>query len=138
MAEVDPLGAAPPETAETAVPPRDIVCGEFGASSENVRVAVRWPGAMGLKTTERVQLAEGASAAAQLFVKLKSEGFGPPIETEEMCNVMFPVLKTVTTWGALEVPSVVAAEGGAGNDNESGERLMAGTGAAPVPLRERA
>jgi len=93
---------------------------------------------MGLKITEMVQLAEGASAAAQLLVKLKSEGFGPPRETEEMCRVMFPALKAVRIWGALEVPSVVAAKGGAGNDNESGERLMAGTGAAPVPLRERA
>ena len=137
MAEVEPLGAAPPETAETAVPPRDTVCGEFRASSENVSVAVRWPGAMGLKTTEMVQLAEGASAEGQLFVKLKSEGFGPPRETEEMCRVMFPVLKTVSIWGVLEVPSVTAAKGGAGNDNEDGEKPMADIGAAPVPLRAR-
>lgn len=79
------------------MPLRDTVCGELGASSENVRVAVRWPGAMGLKTTEIVQLAEGASAAVQLFVKLKSEAFGPPRVTEEMFSVVFPVLKTVST-----------------------------------------
>lgn len=100
-------------------------------------MAVRWPGAMGLKTTEIVQLAEDASVAAQLLVKLKSEAFGPPRVTEEICSVMFPVLKTVSTWGALEVPSVVEANGGDGNDIEDGEKLAAGTGVAPVPLRAR-
>ena len=75
-------GAGPEENAATAVPLRDRPCGEPRASSENIRVAVRWPGAMGVKTTEKVQFADDASMAAQSLVKLKSEGFGPERETE--------------------------------------------------------
>jgi hypothetical protein len=38
---------------------------------------------MGLKTSKIVQLAAGATGAAQLLVKLKSEGFGPARVTAE-------------------------------------------------------
>ena len=77
------------------VPLRATVCGEPWASSAIVRPAVRWPGAVGLKTTEMAQLALGAIAAAQLLVKLKSEGLGPVRDTEEMWRVVLPELVTV-------------------------------------------
>ena len=130
-------GAGPEENAAMAVPVRDTPCGEPGASSENSRLAVRWPGAMGLKTTERVQLAEGASAAVQLLVKVKSEGFGPESETDEMCSGAFPELVMVKVSEALEVPCVVAAKGGKGKESEGGLKLMPGTGVKPVPFKAR-
>lgn len=66
------------------VPLRTTVCGEPWASSAIIRSAVRWPGAVGLKTGEMAQLELGASGVVQLLVKLKSEALGPPRETEEM------------------------------------------------------
>lgn len=78
------------------VPLRVTVCGDPCASSAIVRSAVRWPEALGLKTTERAQLAPGTSGDAQLLVKLKSEGLGPARETEEMCSAALPELVTVT------------------------------------------
>ena len=77
------------------VPVRTTVCGEPGALSATIRSAVRWPGAVGLKTREMVQLEPGVSGAVQLLVKLKSEGLGPARETEEMCKLVFPELMTV-------------------------------------------
>ncbi len=115
-------GAAAAENAATAVPLRETVCGEPGTSSDKTKLAVRWPGATGLNTTEIVQLEAGVRVAGQLLVKLKSEGFGPARETEEMCSDVFPVLKTVSTSGALELPCVVAARGGVGNESVGGEK----------------
>lgn len=114
------------------VPLRTTVCGDPWASSAIVRSAVRWPGAVGSKTSEIVQLEPGASGAAQLLVKLKSEGLGPVRETEEMCSVVLPELMTVKVWGALEPPCVVL-----GKDSAGGEKVTAGEGAMPVPLRTR-
>ena len=71
-------------TAAMPVPLRRRVCGEAGASSVIIKFAVRWPGAIGLKTSKIVQLAAGATETVQLLVKLKSEASGPLRETEEM------------------------------------------------------
>lgn len=97
-----------------------------------IRSAVRWPGAVGLKTREMEQLEAGASGAVQLFVKLKSEGSGPVRETEEMCRVVFPELMTVKDCGKLEDPWLMD-----GNETAEGENVTAGAGAMPVPLRTR-
>ena len=134
---VEPPGAGPEENAATAVPLRGTVCCKPWTSSENTKLAVRCPGAIGLKTTEIVQLDVGVSVAGQLLVKLKSEGFGPAREMPEMCKDVFPVLITVRVCGLLEVPSVVAARGGEGNESVGGEKLIAGKGVRPVPLRTR-
>ena len=107
-------------------------CGDAGASSEINKFAVRWPGAVGLKTSEIVQLAAGATGVVQLLVKLNSEALGPPRETKETWSGAFPELITVSVWGALDVPCVVA-----GNDGPAGEKVTAGTAATPVPLRAR-
>lgn len=85
-----------------------------------------------MKTSEMAQLEPGTSGAVQLFVKLKSEGLGPPRETDEMCKVVLPELMTVNVCGALEAPWLVA-----GNDGADGEKVTAGAGAMPVPLRTR-
>jgi len=73
-----------------AVALSEIVCGEPGASSVIVKFAVRWPGPIGLKKSEIVQLAAGATGDVQLFVKLKSEGLGPLREAEETGEARSP------------------------------------------------
>lgn len=77
------------------VPLRTTVCGELEASSAIIRLAMRWPGAMGLKTREMAQLEPGGSGPVQLLMKLKSEGLGPARETEEMWREVLPELMTV-------------------------------------------
>lgn len=86
--------------------------------------------AIGLKTIEAVQLADGASEAAQLLVRLNSEALDPERETEEICNDAFPELMTDMVCGALEVPCVVD-----GKEGEDGEKVRAGRTAMPVPVR---
>lgn len=71
------------------------VCGEPEASSAITKSAARWPGAVGLKAIGMVQFELGVSGVLQLLVKLKSEGFAPPRETEEMCSGELPELMTV-------------------------------------------
>lgn len=117
-------------TAAMPVPLRRRVCGEAGASSVIIKFAVRWPGAIGLKTSKIVQLAAGATEAVQLLVKLKSEASGPLRETGEMCSGAAPEFMTVSVCGAPEAPCVVE-----GNDGTAGEKVTAGTTAKPVPLR---
>lgn len=61
LAGVSAAGKAP-------VPDKDTVCGLFAASSETVRVPVREPVVVGVKTTFTVQLAPAARDAPQVFV----------------------------------------------------------------------
>lgn len=123
------------ETAGTVampVPLRRSVWGEDAASSVITRFAARDPAALGVKTSEIVQLADGATGAPQLFVKLKSEALGPLSETEETCNGAVPVFMTVSVCAELEVPCVVE-----GKDSAVGESVTAGAAGTPVPLRAR-
>lgn len=99
-----PFGAGPGVKAGLAVAMREIVCGEPGASSVMVKFAVLWAETTGLKTSEIVQLAEGATGAWQLLVKLKSKGLGPPRETEEICSGPVPELVIVRIWAKPDVP----------------------------------
>ena len=87
---------------------------------------------MGLKTNKIVQFAVGATVAAQLLVKVKSEGLGPPRETDETWSAAVPVLMTVRIWAAPVVPCVIV-----GKEGTVGENVMAGAGATPVPVRAR-
>jgi hypothetical protein len=77
-------------------PVRATVCGEPEASSAIIKLATRWPAAVGVKTREMTQFEPGASGAMQLLVKLKSEGLGPAKETEEMFRVVLPELMMVS------------------------------------------
>lgn len=122
--------AAATENAATAMPLMDADCGEPAASSVTVSIAGLCPVATGLKTKQTVQLAAGASAAAQLLVKLYSEALEPPRETEEICKGAFPELMRDMACGALEVPCVVE-----GKEGDDGEKVSAGKTAMPVPLR---
>ena len=131
-AVVEPPGAAPGENAGLAMALSEIFCGEPCASSAMVKVAVRGPGPIGLNTTRIVQFAAGATAAVQLLVKLKSEGFGPPTAAEEMWRGAFPELMMVNVCGAPVVPCVMVGKEGA-----VGERVTAGTAATPAPFRTR-
>ena len=82
-------------TTAIPVPLRTRVWGEPGASSAIIKFARRWPGAVGLKTREMVQLEPGATGALQLLVKLKSDGLEPARETEDTWSGAVPVLMTV-------------------------------------------
>src|SRR5258708_37916072 len=96
---------------------REIGCGEPGASSVIIKFAVRWPTPIGLKTSEIVQLAAGATGAVQLLVKLKSGGLGPLRGTEETWRGGVPKLMTGSVCTAPDVRYVVGGnEGAAGGD----------------------
>jgi hypothetical protein len=115
-----------------AVALSEIVCGEPGASSVMVKFAVRWPRPIGLKKSEIVQLAAGATGDVQLFVKLKSEELGPPRATEETWRGAVPELMTVRVCTAPDVPCVIV-----GNEGAAGEKVTPGPVATPVPLRAK-
>src|SRR5260370_38321319 len=112
---------------------REIVWGEPGALSVIIKFAVRWPAPIGLKASEIVQVAAGATGAVKLLVKLKSEGLGPPRATDETWRGAVPELMTVSVCTAPDVPWVIV-----GNAGAAGEKVTAVVVATPVPLRVRA
>src|SRR5258708_38134440 len=107
---------------------REIGCGEPGASSVIIKFAVRWPAPIGLKTSEIVQLAAGATGAVQLLVKLKSERLGPPRATDETWRGAVPELMTRSVCTAPDVPWVLV-----GNEGAAGTQGTALAGATPGP-----
>jgi hypothetical protein len=52
---MEPFGAGPGVNAGLAAALSEIVCGEPGASSVMVKLAVRWPVPIGLKASERTR-----------------------------------------------------------------------------------
>ena len=74
----------------------------------SVRSAVRLPGAVGWKVTMIVQLAPGASVAAetQLSDSLKSVALVPEAEIPVIFKTAVPALVRVTAAGALPVPTM--------------------------------
>src|SRR6266849_10998687 len=123
---------APAVKAGSAVALSEIVCGEPGASSVISKFAVRWPGPIGLKKSEIVQLAAGATGAVQLLVKLKSEGLGPLRAAKETLRGAVPELITVIVCTAPDVPCVIV-----GNEGAAGEKATPGPVATPVPFRAK-
>src|SRR5215471_4573934 len=69
-------------SAATPVPLKETVCGEFGASSEMVSVAVRCPKPKGKKVTVIEQLPDGGIAAVHPLATEKSGRFAPASEAE--------------------------------------------------------
>src|SRR4029077_4991349 len=59
-------------------------CGEFGASSLMMSVAVRWPTPTGENAAAMVQPAPLECVPAQALLTWKSAGFAPLLSTEEM------------------------------------------------------
>jgi hypothetical protein len=92
------------------VPDSATVCGLFPAESVNVNVAVRVPGAEGVKVTLTVQLAEPPRLLPHVFPEIaKSAAFGPEMAMLliAMADVA-PLLRT-TGCGEAVTPSLVAA-----------------------------
>ena len=76
----------------------------------NVRVAVRVPDAVGLKTIEAVQLAEAARLVPQLLLEmLKSPGFAPEIETPLIVIDALVPFDSVAACAELLEPTAVLA-----------------------------
>lgn len=70
MSEVEDPGAAAIEKS-TALPDREIICGEFAALSVSVNMPFELPTALGLKVTLMLHEADAASDDPQLFVCAK-------------------------------------------------------------------
>src|ERR1700730_506803 len=104
--------------------------GETGASSLMVRLAVRWPAPSGENVTATLQVEATGYAPEQALATWKSAGFAPLGRTEEMCRVALPALVTVMLCAGLLLPCVVLAK-----VRLPGARVMAGSGAAPLPFR---
>ncbi len=73
-----------------------------------VTAATRLPTAVGLKATEKVQVAPAANLAPHVFACLtKSPLFVPPTAILEIAAAPVPVFETVTDCDALMAPTVV-------------------------------
>jgi hypothetical protein len=90
-----------------AVPLRLIDCGESGALSAMLTVAVRVPAACGANITVTVQCEAALTLVPHVFVCAKSPGFGPPNVTREISKVAVPVFASVKFCGAPVVPTFV-------------------------------
>jgi len=101
--------------------------GEPGTLSVRVMVSERWPGAVGLKVMEMVQVLWEATIPLHVFVLMKSPGLLPPMATEEKCRAPVAESVTVTTMGELEAPREVA-----GKVTGLGEMVAAGLPGAGV------
>jgi hypothetical protein len=105
------LTDAVPEPVEAPVPVRITSCGLLVAESVKLRVAVRAPAAVGLKTTE----AEHDPAAAKLVLQvllaiLKSPAFVPAIATLLIVMEELRLFDSVTACEALLDPTFVLAK----------------------------
>src|ERR1700693_1977520 len=88
----------------TPVPVKPTICGEFDAVSVTVITPGMLPVAAGANVTLIVHIAPALSVLPQVFVCIKSPDAG---ETE-MVVCAVPVFFTVTTLGALVVPTACA------------------------------
>jgi hypothetical protein len=90
-----------------AAPLRLIDCGESGALSAMLTVAVRVPAACGANVTVTVQCDAALTLVPHVFVSVKSLGFGPTNVRLEISRVAVPVFVSVKFCGALVVPTFV-------------------------------
>lgn len=111
------------------IPVSETLCGEAAALSTRVSAALSVPAAVGLKVTERVQVALTASALPQLLVCENDVGLVPVSVIVEIVSDALPVFLSVKVWTADEAPTVVEAK-----VRLVGVRLTAGT-PTPVPVR---
>jgi hypothetical protein len=86
------------------VPVRFTCCGLPPALSVMFMVAERFPLAVGVKVTLKVQLAPTATVVPQSLVCAKSLGFGPAMAILVMTNVDWPVFVSVVVCAALVEP----------------------------------
>lgn len=113
----------------SALPRTATVCGEFGASSAIVRVAVRTPVADGVNVSPTVHAVfTGYAEAVHPLLMLKSPALLPLSATEEKCKAAPPELVTVIFCGGLVVPTATPP-----NETAVEERVTEGA-AVPVPV----
>lgn len=125
VADVEPEAL----NADAAFPLSARVCGEPGASSVMVTVAMRWPAPRGANVTVIVQFALGARAALHALFMMKSFGFAPPRITEKMFSFAVPEFVRMTFCGSPVVPWVIA-----GNQTFPGMSVTADAAGTPVPV----
>lgn len=93
------------------VPVRATVCGEPVALSAIERLAVKAPAAVGLNSTETVQLAAAARVVPQVVADFRKEAALVPVMVSEVSvTVTVPVFFTVTVCAAVVEPTVVDAK----------------------------
>lgn len=123
----DTLAAGAPAAAPVPDSVTLLLAGE--ALCVMVSVALRAPGAEGVKLTDTLQLAPAARLLPDVQLLLPTAKSAPAIEVVPSTNAAFPVLVNVTLCAAAVAPTVVEP-----NDNWAGETLAAGDPtAAPVP-----
>ena len=86
------------------VPVRFTCCGLRPALSVMFMVAERFPLAVGVKVTLKVQLAPSATVVPQSLVCAKSAGFVPAMAILVMTNVAWPVFWRIADCAALVEP----------------------------------
>ena len=115
------------------VPVRETLCGDPDALSATASEARSVPVAVGLNSSETVQVALTASDVPQVSADLMNEVALVPVRVSEVrVRAAVPVFLMVTVWAAVVLPTVVEAK-----VSEVGDRVTAGAAAAvPVPVRE--
>ena len=114
------------------VPVRGILCGVFGALSLIVTLPVRVPFWVGVKVTLNTHVFPAATEPTglpQVFVPL-TRAKSPLIPMVPKVSVAVPELVSVTVFGELVVPTVLA-----GKVSEVGDRVTAGV--PPLALTVR-
>jgi hypothetical protein len=100
--KIKPAGAKlTADPAATPVPAKVTVFGPSGTLSEILRLPLRVPAAVGVKTTLTVQFFPAATLVPQLLVCVKS----PLAAILEIFSVALPLLVRITVCAALVVPT---------------------------------
>lgn len=87
-----------------------MVCGLAPPLSATVTVALRLPVALGVNFKVNVQLLPAATDKPQVLLWLKSPGLAPPKVIPVIFSALVPTFVSVTNFGALVVPTLVAGK----------------------------
>jgi hypothetical protein len=117
-------------TTALPVPLIAIVCGEAGALSATLSVAVSAPAAVGLNVMAMVQLAPIATLVPHVLVWLNEVAFVPVMLMLETASAAVPELLSVILGAVNDAPTHCAE-----NDSELADRAAFGAVAVPVPPR---
>ena len=97
--------------AAAPVPLRVTFCGEPVTLSAMDSVDARAPAAVGLNSTDTVQVAAAARDVVQVFAEIRNEVAAPPLRVSEISvRGVVPEFFTVTTCAAVVDPTVVDAK----------------------------
>ena len=110
-AKVRLVGVSVTAAAAAPVPVRVTACGEPVALSAIDNEAINAPTAVGLNSTETVQLAAAAKEVVQVFAEMRKEVAFVPVRVSDVSvNAAVPEFFTVTTCAAVVDPTVVEAK----------------------------